>query len=38
MKSGRYYKIGHAKQAGGRERDLAIQVPEKLRTVHVGRE
>jgi hypothetical protein len=34
MKSGRYYKIGHTKHVGGRERDLAIQMPEKLNTVH----
>ncbi len=34
MKSGRYYKIGRTNHVGGRERDLAIQLPDKLTTVH----
>lgn len=34
MKSGRYYKIGRTNHVGGRERDLAIQLPDKLDTVH----
>ncbi len=34
MKSGRYYKIGRTNHVGGRERDLAIQMPDKLGTVH----
>lgn len=34
MKSGRYYKIGRTGHVGGRERDLAIQMPDKLSTVH----
>ncbi|HYW46710.1 MAG TPA: GIY-YIG nuclease family protein [Bryobacteraceae bacterium] len=34
MKSGRYYKIGRTGHVGGRERDLAIQMPDKLNTVH----
>jgi hypothetical protein len=35
MKSGRFYKIGKSNSAARRERELAIQLPEKLRTVHV---
>jgi hypothetical protein len=34
MKSGRYYKIGRTNHVGGRERDLGIQLPEKVTTVH----
>jgi hypothetical protein len=34
MKSGRYYKIGRSNAAGRREYELAIQLPEKLNTVH----
>jgi Meiotically up-regulated gene 113 len=34
MKSGRYYKIGRSNAAGRREYELAIQLPEKLKTVH----
>jgi len=34
MKSGRYYKIGRTSHVGGRERDLAIQLPDRLNTVH----
>jgi len=37
MKSGRFYKIGRTNAAGRREYELAIQLPEKLRTVHVIR-
>ena len=34
MKSGRYYKIGRSNAAGRREYELAIQLPEKLKTIH----
>jgi hypothetical protein len=34
MKSGRYYKIGRTYHVGGRERDLAIQLPDKVNTLH----
>lgn len=34
MKSGRYYKIGKTSHVGGRERDLAIQLPDRINTVH----
>jgi hypothetical protein len=37
MKSGRYFKIGRANSASRREYELAIQLPEKVRTVHVIR-
>lgn len=37
MKSGRYYKIGRSNAAGRRERELAIQMPDKLATIHVIR-
>ena len=35
MKSGKYYKIGRSKSVGRREYELAIQLPEKLNTIHV---
>ena len=35
MKSGRHYKIGKTNAVGRRERELAIQLPEKANTVHV---
>lgn len=35
LKSGRYFKIGKTNAQGRRERELAIQLPEKARTVHV---
>lgn len=35
LKSGRHYKIGKTNAAGRRERELAIQLPEKANTVHV---
>lgn len=35
LKSGRYYKIGKTNAIGRRERELAIQLPEKARTIHV---
>lgn len=35
MKHGRHYKIGKTNAMGRREYELAIQLPEKLRTVHV---
>jgi hypothetical protein len=34
IKSGRYYKIGRTNSVGRRERELAIQLPEKARAVH----
>lgn len=34
MKHGKYYKIGKTNAMGRREHELAIQLPEKLRTVH----
>jgi hypothetical protein len=37
MKSGRYYKIGRSNAAGRREYELAIQMPEKLITLHTIR-
>jgi Meiotically up-regulated gene 113 len=37
MKSGRFYKIGKSNAAGRREYELAIQLPEKLKTVHTIR-
>jgi hypothetical protein len=37
MKSGRHYKIGRSNAAGRREYELAIQLPEKLTTVHTIR-
>jgi hypothetical protein len=35
MKSGRYFKIGRTNSSGRRERELAIQLPERAETVHV---
>jgi len=35
MKYGRYYKIGKTNATGRRAYEIAIQLPEKLRTVHV---
>lgn len=37
IKSGRYYKIGRSNAAGRREREIALQLPEKAETVHVIR-
>jgi hypothetical protein len=37
LKFGRHYKIGRTNAFGRRERELAIQLPEKARTVHVIR-
>ena len=34
MKSGGYYKIGKTNHVGGRERDLKIQLPEPVKTIH----
>ncbi len=34
IKAGRYYKIGRTNALGRRERELAIQLPEKANTVH----
>jgi hypothetical protein len=35
MKAGRYYKIGRTNSLGRREYELAIQLPEKARKVHL---
>ena len=35
MKSGKHYKIGKTNATGRREYELAIQLPEKLKTVHI---
>lgn len=35
LRVGRYYKIGRSNAFGRRERELAIQLPEKPKTVHV---
>jgi hypothetical protein len=37
MRAGRYFKIGKTNAVGRRERELAIQLPEKPNTVHVIR-
>lgn len=37
LKGGKHYKIGKTNAAGRRERELAIQLPEKAQTVHVIR-
>lgn len=37
IKAGRYYKIGRSNAVGRREYELAIQLPEKARTVHTIR-
>ena len=37
LKSGRHYKIGHTNAFGRRERELALQLPEEARRVHVSR-
>lgn len=37
MKSGKFYKLGISNAAGRREYELSIQLPEKLKTVHVIR-
>ncbi|MBM3539744.1 MAG: GIY-YIG nuclease family protein [Alphaproteobacteria bacterium] len=37
LKSGRHYKIGKTNATGRRERELAIQLPDKVKTVHVIR-
>jgi Meiotically Up-regulated Gene 113 (MUG113) protein len=37
MKSGKFYKLGRSNAAGRREYELSIQLPEKLKTVHVIR-
>lgn len=34
MKSGKFFKIGHSNAVGRRERELAIQMPDKLKVVH----
>lgn len=35
IKSDNFYKVGFSVHAGARERQLAIQLPEKVSTVHV---
>ena len=37
VKSGRFYKIGKTNSAGRREREIALQLPEKAATVHAIR-
>ena len=37
IKAGRYHKIGRSNAAGRREYELAIQLPEKPKTLHVIR-
>jgi len=37
LRAGRHYKIGKTNSAGRRERELAIQLPERTQTVHVIR-
>jgi hypothetical protein len=37
VKSGRFYKIGKTNAAGRREREIALQLPEKAATVHTIR-
>jgi Meiotically up-regulated gene 113 len=37
IKSGRHYKIGRSNSAGRREYELAIQLPEKAKTIHTIR-
>lgn len=37
LRAGRHYKIGKTNASGRRERELAIQLPEKAQTVHVIR-
>lgn len=37
IKSGRFYKIGRTNAAGRREREIALQLPERTKTVHVIR-
>jgi hypothetical protein len=37
MKSGRFYKVGRSNAAGRREYELAIQMPDKLTTIHTIR-
>jgi hypothetical protein len=37
MKSGKFYKIGRSNAAGRREYEIAIQLPEPLRTIHTIR-
>jgi hypothetical protein len=34
LKSGRYHKVGRSNAVGRRERELAIQLPEKAKLVH----
>jgi hypothetical protein len=37
MKSGKFYKLGRSNAAGRREYELGIQLPEKLKAIHVIR-
>jgi Meiotically up-regulated gene 113 len=37
MKSGKFYKVGRSNAAGRREYELGIQLPEKLKSLHVIR-
>jgi hypothetical protein len=35
IRSGKFYKVGKTNAAGRRERELAIQLPERTSTVHI---
>lgn len=37
LRSGRYYKVGRSNAAGRREREIALQLPEKAKMAHVIR-
>lgn len=37
IKSGRHFKIGRSNAAGRREREIALQLPEKATTIHIIR-
>jgi hypothetical protein len=37
LKSGRFYKIGRSNDAGRREYEIALQLPEKVKKIHVIR-
>jgi hypothetical protein len=34
MKSGRFFKIGHTNAVGRREREIALQLPQKIKVIH----
>jgi Meiotically Up-regulated Gene 113 (MUG113) protein len=37
LRSGKFYKIGRSNSAGRREREIALQLPERAKMVHVIR-